>query len=86
MSISHTKRITIKIALFVGVLIVSAQNVKAQNISSDDCSNYQPIPELTSKITDPVSKYDELIKYDNWTLDDLMNFFQFAQISESAGY
>ena len=33
-----------------------------------------------------VSAYDKLIEYEDWDLDDLISYFQWAHISENAGY
>ena len=33
-----------------------------------------------------VSAYDKLIEYEDWDLDDLISYFQWAHVSENAGY
>lgn len=86
------KSTVIRSCIIIGTLVLAAHCTKthAQNIQdtspdagvsdSGYCVNYPDDAEH------PHSKYDELIKYEDWTLDDLINFFQFAQTSESAGY
>lgn len=62
-------------------LIVRACIIAATFLSVGHCSKSYAspeCPELTTQITNPVSKYDELIKYENWTYEDVIEFLQWT--------